>query len=149
MIRVQKLSPIATFAKAHPSDAGYDLTCCSLFYDKSSRLIIAHFGIKVELSKLSWALVTLRSSTAIRGWRLANSVGVVDTDFRGEWRALLECHSAFSDEALEDVARKELEGKRIAQAIVIPTVTRQFEVFFVDSLSETERGERGFGSTGR
>ena len=76
--------------------------------------------------------------------RLANCVGVLDSDYRGEARVKLT-----SDDFSEDEKRPPLfvkPGDRVAQAMLTPVERIGFSV--VDSLSETERGEGGFGSTG-
>ena len=71
--------------------------------------------------------------------RLANCVGVIDSDYRGELRVALYNESD-TDYVIHD-------GDRIAQLMVLPVVQPTLE--FVDELDETERGAGGFGSTGR
>jgi dUTP pyrophosphatase len=69
---------------------------------------------------------------------MVNAPGTVDSDYRGELSVILVNHGQ------EKVAFS--RGDRIAQLVVAPVV--QVEILLVDALSETERGEGGFGSTG-
>ena len=71
--------------------------------------------------------------------RPANCVGVVDADYRGELKVAL--HNDSNQE------RRIENGERIAQLVVIPCLSLEFEE--VEELDETERGEGGFGHTGR
>lgn len=80
-----------------------------------------------------------RSSTCNRGLRLSNSVGVIDSDYRGA------VHVAMDNITDHDVLIRAGEG--IVQAMVIPVEQCDFEQ--VKELSMTERGEGGFGSTGK
>jgi len=70
---------------------------------------------------------------------MANGVGVIDSDYRGELRVAL-FNSSDSDYTIHD-------GDRIAQLMVLPVVQPQLQ--FVEELDETARGCSGFGSTGR
>ena len=75
--------------------------------------------------------------------RLANSVGVIDSDYRGEVKVKLACDDCPDDEP----PLKINPGDRIAQAMVLPIPRVEFEE--VTELSATARGQGGFGSTGR
>ncbi len=95
-------------------------------------------GLAFEIPDGHVMLVFGRSGhTAKYGTSLANCVGVVDSDYRGEVTIMLRAgHSGL------DV----MPGDRIAQAIVIPRPRAEFEL--VDELSDTDRGVGGLGSTG-
>ncbi len=96
-------------------------------------------GIAVELPVGYAGLIYARSGLATkRGLAPANKVGVVDCDYRGEVKVALHNHS--------NVTQTVAAGERIAQFIITPYVTAQFIV--CDELSDTARGEDGFGSTG-
>ncbi|MCD8286968.1 MAG: dUTP diphosphatase [Clostridia bacterium] len=96
-------------------------------------------GIAVELPVGYAGLIYARSGLATkRGLAPANKVGVVDCDYRGEVKVALHNHS--------NVTQTIAAGERIAQFIITPYVTAQFIV--CDELSDTARGEGGFGSTG-
>lgn len=96
-------------------------------------------GIAIELPIGYAAFIYARSGLASkRGLAPANKVGVVDCDYRGEIMVALHNHSN-----TEQVVAK---GERIAQMVIAPYITAEFNV--VDELSDTARGAGGFGSTG-
>ena len=96
-------------------------------------------GLALELPIGFAGLIYARSGLASkRGLAPANKVGVIDCDYRGEVMVALHNHS----EAAQTVAK----GERIAQLVITPYVVADFEE--ADELSETVRGEGGFGSTG-
>ena len=99
-----------------------------------------HTGISVEIPEGYCGLVFARSSMgAKRGLAPANKVGVIDADYRGEIMVTLHNHS-------EKVATVD-PGERIAQLAIVPFLKAEFEE--CDDLSDTVRGEGGFGSTGK
>ena len=96
-------------------------------------------GLAFELPKYTFGGIFPRSGLATKkGLRPANTPGVCDSDYRGEYIVALHNDS----ESIQWVE----PGERIAQLIVLPYVPIQFDL--VNSLSETERGAGGFGSTG-
>ena len=96
-------------------------------------------GIAVEIPDGYFGAVFARSGLAAKkGLRPANCVGVIDSDYRGE--IFVPLHNDSGE--LQTIA----DGDRIAQLIIRPYMTVDFTE--VDELSETERGEGGFGSTG-
>lgn len=102
---------------------------------------VVNTGVAVEVPEGHVMLIFSRSGHGFKeNVRLANCVGVIDSDFRGELKAKL-VHDGEVGYALP-VKR----GDRIAQAIVLPIP--KLEPVFVEELSSTVRGENGFGSTG-
>ena len=103
--------------------------------------VVVRTGLAFEVPQGHVMLVFSRSGHGFKhDIRLANCVGVIDSDYRGEVLVKLtndSCSGGFI--SLE-------HGARIAQAMIIPVEQAQFEV--VDELSETQRGTGGFGSTG-
>lgn len=96
-------------------------------------------GIALELPVGYAGFIYARSGLASkRGLAPANKVGVVDCDYRGEVIVALHNHG--------ESAQKIAAGERVAQLVVAPYITADFEE--VDELSSTERGTGGFGSTG-
>ncbi len=96
-------------------------------------------GISAEIPEGYAGLVYARSGLASkRGLAPANKVGVIDSDYRGEIMVALHNHSTEKQE-VDD-------GERIAQLVITPFLRAEFEE--AESLSETERGSGGFGSTG-
>ena len=97
-------------------------------------------GIAMEVPAGCAGLIFARSSMgAKRGLAPANKVGIIDPDYRGEVQVVLHNHSS----ELQTVA----PGERIAQLVVVPVFTPGFVE--ADELSDTVRGEGGFGSTGK
>lgn len=97
-------------------------------------------GLAVEIPQGLVGLVYARSGLACKkGLAPANKVGVIDSDYRGEIKVALYNHGKES----QTVAK----GERIAQLVIAPFVFAEYEE--TDDLSDTARGEGGFGSTGR
>ena len=97
-------------------------------------------GIALEVPEGCAGLVYARSGLACkRGLAPANKVGVIDSDYRGEFIVALHNHGTES----QTVA----SGERIAQLVVTPILMPEYVE--TDSLSSTQRGEGGFGSTGK
>ena len=97
-------------------------------------------GLAMEIPFGYGGFIYARSGLASkRGLAPANKVGVVDADYRGEVMVALHNHS--------DAVQRISAGERIAQLVVAPFLKAEFEES--ESLSDTVRGEGGFGSTGR
>ena len=129
--------------RATSGSAGLDLSACleqPLAIPAGGRALIPT-GIAIALPGPAYvALLFARSSLGVRrGLMLTNGVGVIDSDYRGE---VLVNLANIGDEAYE-IAPFE----RVAQLIVTPVVLP--ELVETDVLDETERGEGGFGSTGK
>ena len=99
-------------------------------------------GISIELPKGTFGAIFARSGLATKqGLRPANCVGVVDADYRGPVIVALHNDS--------DNIREIAKGDRIAQLVVIPYYIPHFEITDnIEDMSETERNDGGFGSTG-
>lgn len=122
--------------------AGYDLYACidENIVVKAGETVKVPTGIAVEIPEGYAGLVYARSGLATKkGLAPANKVGVVDADYRGEILVFIHNHS--NNDAVIEVK------ERIAQLVVTPFLSVEFNE--VSELSETVRGEGGFGSTGR
>lgn len=95
-------------------------------------------GIKTEIPSGYVALLLPRSSAAKTGLELANTCGVIDADYRGEWMAKLKLKNGGHIQWFA--------GDRLLQFVLVPCFTPELEV--VESVSVTDRGAGGFGSTG-
>ncbi len=130
-------------AYATEGAAGMDLTACvdEDILIKKGETVLIPTGVAIALpDNSSVAYIYARSGLAIKhGIMLANGVGVVDSDYRGEVKVGLINLSN------EDYIIK--CGDRIAQMVFAPVLIAETEV--LDELPETKRGEGGFGSTGR
>ncbi len=97
-------------------------------------------GLAMQIPSGYAGLIYARSGLACkRGLAPANKVGVVDSDYRGEFMVVLHNHSA-QDQTVS-------HGERIAQLVVTPVLTPDFQE--VEQLTDTQRSAGGFGSTGK
>ena len=142
-IKVKKLRPgaqLPTYGTAF--SAGADLYAClevpvTIAPGETKKIPT---GIAMELPVGTAGLIYARSSLGTKkGLAPANKVGVVDSDYRGEFMVFLHNHSAEK--------RTVSHGDRVAQLVVTPVFTPGFEE--TDELTDTARGAGGFGSTGK
>ncbi len=107
---------------------------------EAGQTVLVPTGVAMEIPEGFVGLVFARSGLATKkGLAPANKVGVIDSDYRGEIMVALHNHSGKSAQVLA--------GERIAQIVLMPYLTAQFET--AQELSDTERGSGGFGSTGK
>lgn len=104
-----------------------------------------YLGVSIEPPEGYDVRLYPRSSISKTGWILANSVGIGDEDYRGEYRAIFYDVSNFYD------YRKDLFPYEVGDRCIQMEFKKkdEVEIEIVDELSETKRGEGGFGSTGR
>lgn len=142
-IAVKKLrenAVIPTYGSAEA--AGADLYACleASVVVAPGETVFVPTGIAMEVPKGCAGLVFARSSLgAKRGLAPANKVGVIDSDYRGEFFVALHNHGKLPQEIAH--------GERIAQLLIVPVFTPGF--IEVTELSDTLRGSGGFGSTGK
>lgn len=169
-VNIKKLHKNAVIPSyAHSTDCGLDLTAVSKTFDEHGNVVYG-FGLAFEIPEGYAGFIFPRSSNYKSGLLLTNSVGVIDAGFRGEvtakfaprsvsaipqriWHRLkffftgktegydmtIWCH--FSDNNNYNI------GDRVAQMVILPYPKVEFNE--VDELSETERGNGGYGSTGK
>lgn len=129
---------IAPFA-AHKGDAGLDLFSVEETVIKPNERKLIHTGIKIQLPENTEGQIRPRSGLALKhGITVLNSPGTIDEGYRGEIGVILINHGSGEF--------KVEEGMKIAQLVIKPII--QVEVTEVLELTETTRGEGGFGSTG-
>ena len=122
-----------------------DLYAASIIIDHATKSVIVDTGLSTALPPGTALLVYGRSGLGAKhGLRPANGVGVIDADYRGPIKVILK----YDNGPLIDIAYDQIikVGDRIAQCMLVDVPT----AFWVetDRLSDTERGEGGFGSTG-
>ena len=140
MVKVKKLSPnavIPSYSKV--GDAGMDLTITREI-ENTTFSVSYGFGIAMEIPKGYVGLVFPRSSVRNTDLLLSNCVGVIDSGYRGEIQATFK-----KTNGLDSIKYK--VGERGAQIIILPYPTVYMTE--VPELSDSERGEGGFGSTGK
>lgn len=134
-IKIKKIHPDAKIPKySKEGDAGMDVYAVSK--QRKDKYIEYGTGIAIELPKGYVCLVFPRSSLSNKDLVLANHVGVLDSGYRGE----LVLRFKKMGEEVYDV------GDRIGQIIIVPYPHIEFNE--VEELSNSERGDGGFGSTG-
>ena len=141
IVKIKKLDKRAT-VPSYGSEfaAGADLYSLEAVEIAPHQTVLVHTGIALELPVGYAGLVYARSGLASkRDLAPANKVGVIDCDYRGEVMVALHNHGT-KVQAVES-------GERIAQLVITPYITAAFEES--ETLSDTVRGEGGFGSSGR
>ena len=140
IVKVKLMNEYAQLPTRGSKDAaGLDLYCpfhIKVPADSQKKIPL---GIAVEIPKGHMGLLVPRSSMSKTPLRCANSVGVIDADYRGELSIAYENVSC-SDYTI-------FRGDRIAQLIIVPIAVVDVEE--AQTLSETERGDGGYGSTGK
>lgn len=155
-VKIKKLNPNAIIpTKGSKDAAAYDLYACitdQTFIpwegggEKRGVKIMPHTtvkigtGISTEIPVGYWGAILARSGLSTKqGLRPANCLGCVDADYRGEW--IVALHNDSSEVQIVE------NGERIAQMMILPALDTALEE--VDELGVTDRGEGGFGSSGK
>jgi dUTP pyrophosphatase len=139
-IHFKKLNPQAQKPKfGKPGDAGADLVATTVDLSRDGQVVYGT-GIAVEIPEGMVGLVFPRSSVRNYNLSMANSVGVIDSGYRGEIMVTFNFNSRTPDNTIYQVS------DRIAQLVIMPVPLIQYKE--VDELSETQRGTDGHGSTG-
>ena len=135
-IKIKKIHPDAVIPKyAHVGDAGMDVIAVSK--KETDKFIEYGTGLSFEIPENYVMLIFPRSSVTNKDLMLKNSVGILDSGYRGE---LILRFNKFGEENYKI-------GERIGQIIIFPYPNIEFKE--VEELSETTRGNGGFGSTGK
>lgn len=165
-VRIKKLTENAVIPhKAHPTDAGFDLVATRRWFDKDGCLCYGT-DLAFEIPAGFVGYIFPRSSNAKKDLALSNSVGVIDSGYRGEvtfkFRPSLAFNPFESNQELwqnaginyaGEVLFQNLNaivynvGDRVGQIIIMPIPDIEFEE--ADELNETDRGTGGYGSSGR
>ena len=162
-VRIKKTRIDAVMpTKAHTDDAGFDLTAVRYEVDKEGNHVY-YTGLAFEIPKGYVGLLFPRSSNAKKDLLLSNSVGVLDSCYRGE--VLFKFKPSLKHDLLDidyetasypiprygtsydECPKVYQEYERIGQLIIIPYPEIEFEE--VDELSDSDRGDGGWGSTGK
>lgn len=139
-MKFKKLDSKASIpTKAHPTDAGFDLVATSVSEDLKRGIVSYGTGIAVEIPKNHVGYIFPRSSVYKHQVSLANCVGVIDSSYRGE--------IFLKFRIVQPHISRYTIGDKIGQLIIQPYPEIEFEE--VDELEESDRGEGGFGSSGR
>ena len=142
-IKFKRLSENAVApVKAHTTDAGFDLTCSDItteINECGQLILVYHTGLAIEIPDGWFGDIRPRSSICKKPLRICNAPCTIDSGYRGE----VTVKMIVTTDVVPSVYKI---GERFAQLLILPVP----DVTFVESdkLSETERGEGGYGSTG-
>lgn len=145
-------------SRANPSDIGMDLVAISVYKTLDNGVVLYDTGISVKPPDGFYVEIVPRSSISKTGWMLANNVGIVDPDYRGNLLIALKPISFVSkcensDELTYGICSSDfvLPSKLQTPFCVCQLVLRKAEYGEMEEVSEfdtTVRGDGGFGSTG-
>lgn len=142
-MKFKKVRPYAktpTYGSADAAGADLYLCCAEETVLAAGETKLLPTGIAVAIPKGYVGLIFARSSLGTkRGLAPANKVGVIDSDYRGEIMIAMHNHSGHTQTLMP--------YERAAQMVIVPYVQEPYEES--DTLDDTDRGEGGFGSTGR
>ena len=123
--------------RAHDSDAGADLFACENHEIYPGEQKLVDTGIAIKIPEGYGGFIFNRSSQGKNGITIPHSVGVIDSDYRGNLKVLLK--------NIGEDPYKISAGDRIAQLVIMPVLLAKFK----DIWNDTKRGTGGFGSTGQ
>lgn len=125
--------------RANSGDAGADLRSTEqlVIYPNEQRMIDTGVAVKIPVG--FFGLVCSRSSIGRAGLTIPHSVGIIDSGYRGNLKVIL--HNLGEDPYTISV------GDKIAQLLILPTITASFKNYL--DWDDSDRGEGGFGSTGK
>lgn len=149
-VKIKKLhenAVIPTYAKN--GDAGMDLTATTKSYDNHGNVVYGT-GLAFEIPEGYVGLLFPRSSNTKKDLILGNSVGVLDSGYRGEVVFKFKENYRHTYNNSDEIIMRDIEsydiGDRIGQIIIMPYP--KIEFIEVDELEDSERGDGGFGSSG-
>lgn len=158
-VKIKKLSENAVMPKkAHATDAGFDLVATSREIDDMGNIVYGT-GLAMEIPEGYVGLAFPRSSVSKYDLVMANSTGVIDAHYRGEikfkFKMAIEAGELVTEGAGEHFFARTTYpknrvynvGDRIAQLVIIPIPEIEFKE--ADELTDTDRGDGGYGSTGK
>ena len=139
-LKIRKIDKNAILPNyAHEGDAGLDLYAVKELVLKPGDRGLIHTGIQIELPKNTEAQIRPRSGLALKnGITTLNSPGTIDEGYRGEIGVILINHG--------NETFKVEQGMKIAQMVIKPVF--KVDIIETEELSNTERNEKGFGSSG-
>ena len=140
-VKIKRLNKNAVLPyKAHATDAGMDMVATSRDFDGNGNVVYGT-GIAVEIPQGYVGLVFPRSSVSRQDMVLSNSVGVIDSGYRGE---ITFKFKTVGSKMYPDMYHV---GDRIGQLIILPYPDIHWDE--VDELEDSDRGDGGYGSTGK
>lgn len=142
-VKMKRLWPSTKIPmKGSPEAACYDAFASSITFDQKGNAVIG-LGFSTEIPVGYKGIIVPRSGFSNYKWVMNNNVGQIDSDYRGEWMMKIKpLNNALGEEFLPFAV-----GDRCCQIYFEKVLDVQFEE--VESLNDTQRGQGGFGSTGK
>ena len=149
-MKVKLLHNLACFEKGTPYATGFDIRCVDISY-KGDGLLCLHLGIAVEPPVEHYFELVPRSSFSKTGFIMANEIGIIDEDYRGEVKMMVRYlyKDNLNEPFLMRRAKELFLNNKVAQMILKQNLSRHRTVTFDDELTESVRGSGSFGSTGK
>ena len=142
-IKFKKLDPRAVApVRAHNTDAGYDLVATHItteINECGQLILVYHTGLAIEIPEGYFGMLAPRSSILKKSLTLTNSIGVIDSGYRGEIMGKFKVTTDVIPAVYKD-------GEKFAQLLILPIADTTFTE--ASELSISDRGEGGYGSTG-
>lgn len=142
-IKFKKLDPRAVApVRAHNTDAGFDLTATRItteINECGQLILVYHTDLAFEIPEGYFGMLVSRSSVFKKSLMLTNCIGTIDSGYRGEVMGKFR-------NTTDVIPAVYKEGERFAQLLILPVPDVQ--MVQSDTLTESERGENGYGSTG-
>ncbi|MEC5268258.1 dUTP diphosphatase [Heyndrickxia coagulans] len=153
IIKIKRLHPDAVIPKyAHAGDSGFDLVAVEDVIVMPGETALVKTGLAFEIPAGYELQVRPRSGITLKT-KLRVQLGTVDAGYRGEVGVIVDNISGKEVETIMEIGKAYplgtytiRKGDRIAQGVIAPVTKMEFEE--VDELSDTERSDKGFGSTG-
>lgn len=150
-VKIQKLHQDAVIPQYASSGAsGFDLCALEDVYLRSGETKLIRTGLAMDVGYDYELQIRPRSGLSLNTtFRVSNSPGTVDSDYRGEVCVIMTNTAGWSLRSLNPFYKGQLikKGDRVAQGVISPVSRATLVV--VDALSKTDRGSDGFGSTGK
>ena len=140
-VKIKFLNDLARMPqKAYDTDACYDVVATSVVFDEDEQKVVYGLGFATEIPVGYKGIIVPRSSFTKTDWVMQNTPAQVDASYRGEW-IIKFTNTSYSSEPPYEI------GDRIAQIYFEQVLYNEFEE--VEVLGSTDRGEGGFGSSGK
>lgn len=136
-VKYVMLNDVKPPTKAHDDDAGFDIYSADRYYISSQQTAVVKTGLAFEIPKGWHMQIHTRSSYGAQGLRC--HLGIVDAGYRGEVKVIIQNHT-FQDMIIN-------KGDKFCQVLFVPTP--RVGLIKVDKLEDSDRGEAGFGSSGK
>lgn len=149
VVKVKKLRDDATIPYyAHPTDAGMDMVATSKHEDEHGNIVYG-FGLAFEIPEGYAGFLFPRSSNAEHSLILSNCVGIVDSGYRGEVKAKFRKDYQYVNGIglMHNLSAEYEVGHKVAQIVIMPYP--KVAMIEAETLSTSERGVGGYGSTGK